>query len=135
MKALFPALASLFTVVFCQTALAGDNERPEGFMPLFNGKDFTGWRVPEGDNGHWKAIDGVIDYDAASEAKGDQSLWTDREFSNFTLRVDWRLKETPYVNPNVPYILPDGTHARDIHGKEMKMMLPDSDSGIFLRGN
>ena len=35
----------------------------------------------------------------------------------------------------MPYILPDGTHARDIHGKVMRMSLPDSDSGIILRGN
>ncbi|MBM4030103.1 MAG: DUF1080 domain-containing protein, partial [Planctomycetes bacterium] len=29
---------------------------------------------------------------------------------------------------------PDGTHARDIQGKEMRLALPDSDSGILLRG-
>jgi hypothetical protein len=42
----------------------------DGFTPLFNGKDFANWVVPEGDNGHWKVIDGVIDYDACSEAPG-----------------------------------------------------------------
>jgi len=51
------------------------------------------------------------------------------------LHVDWRIKEAPYVNPNVPYVLPDGTHARDVHGKELKFALPDSDSGILLRGS
>jgi hypothetical protein len=108
---------------------------PEGFVPLFNGKDFSGWKVPAGDGGHWKIVDGVIDYDAQSESREDKSLWTTREFGDFVLRVSWRIKETPYVNPNVPYILPDGTHARDIHGKEMRMALPDSDSGIMLRGS
>ena len=107
---------------------------PAGFAALFNGRDFSGWKVPEGDGGHWKVIDGVIDYDAESQAKGDKSLWTQREFGDFVLHVDWRIKETPYVNPNVPYILPDGTHARDIQGKEMRLALPDSDSGILLRG-
>jgi len=112
-----------------------DNAVPPGFTALFNGRDFTGWKMPEGDGGHWKIIDGVIDYDAESEAKGDKSLWTKGEFGDFTLRVDWRIKETPYVNPRVPYILPDGTHARDIYGQEMRMSLPDSDSGIMLRGS
>jgi hypothetical protein len=116
-------------------SVAQDGKPPEGFVSLFSGKDFTGWKVPDGDNGHWKVIDGVIDYDARSEARGDKSLWTEKQFTDFTLRVDWRIKETPYVNPNVPYILPDGTHARDIYGKEMKLALPDSDSGILLRGN
>src|SRR3954447_19988633 len=96
---------------------AADNEAPEGFKSLFNGKDLTGWKVPEGDNGHWKVVDGVIDYDAGSEAKGSKDLWSEKQFGDFTVRVDWRIKETPYTNPNVPYILPDGTHAKDVTGK------------------
>jgi hypothetical protein len=111
-----------------------ENVAPAGFVALFNGRDFTGWKVPEGDGGHWKVLSGVIDYDAESQARGDKSLWSERTFGDFVLQVDWRLKEAPYINPDVPYILPDGTHARDIYGKEMKMALPDSDSGILLRG-
>jgi hypothetical protein len=107
----------------------------DGWVSLFNGKDFSGWRVPEGDNGHWRVVDGVIDYDARSEAKGDKSLWTMREYGDFVLRVDWRIKETPYINPNVPDILPDGTHRKGPDGKEIRLSVPDSDSGIFLRGS
>jgi Domain of Unknown Function (DUF1080) len=116
-------------------ATRGADNPPPGFVSLFNGKDFSGWKVPEGDGGHWKILDGVIDYDAESEAKGDKSLYTERQFGDFVLHVEWRIKETPYVNPNVPYILPDGNHAKDIQGKEMRMSLPDSDSGIILRGS
>lgn len=112
-----------------------DNVPPAGFVALFNGRDFSGWKVPAGDNGHWKVVDGVIDYDARSEASGEKSLWTVREFGDFTLLVDWRIKETPYLNPRVPYILPDGSEARDTLGKPFQMTLPDSDSGILLRGN
>lgn len=130
----------LFGVVICGRAGdAGkqqkDNVAPPGFRALFNGKDFTGWKVPDGDNGHWKIIDGVIDYDAESEATGDKSLWHTEDFKDFILRVDWRIKETPYINPRIPYILPDGMHARDIKGRELTLALPDSDSGVFLRGN
>jgi hypothetical protein len=117
-----------------QLAIAADNQPPPGFIALFNGRDFAGWTVPQGDNGHWQVINGVIDYDAQSEAQGDKSLWCEREFGDFVLQVDWRIKATPYINPRIPYILPDGTHARDITGKEMQLELPDSDSGIFLRG-
>jgi hypothetical protein len=92
-------------------ALAEDNVAPAGFVSLFNGHDLSGWKIPEGDGGHWKVVDGVIDYDAESEAPDDKSLWTVKSYRNFVLHVDWRIKETPYVNPNVPYILPDGTHA------------------------
>ncbi len=104
------------------------------FVSLFNGRDFSGWKVPEGDNGHWKIIDGVIDYDASSEAEGDKNLWSAKEYGDFVLKVDWRIKETPYLNPRVPIIKPDGTHKKDAEGKEIKITVPDSDSGIFLRG-
>ena len=104
-------------------------------MALFNGKDLAGWKVPEGDGGHWKVVDGVIDYDAESEAKGDKSLWTEQEYGDFVLQVDWRIKEAPFINKNIPYILPDGTHAKDVHGKELRLPLPDADSGVFLRGD
>jgi hypothetical protein len=114
---------------------AADNTAPAGFTSLFNGRDLTGWKVPAGDNGHWKVVDGAIDYDAESEAQGDKTLWGENEYKDFVLRIDWRIKDTPYINPGVPYILPDGTHARDVTGKEHKLALPDSDSGVFLRGN
>lgn len=64
----------------------------EGYAQLFNGKDLTGWKIPEGDNGHWSVIDGVIDYDARSEAKGDKSLWTKQDFKDFKLHIEWRFK-------------------------------------------
>ena len=106
---------------------------PEGFEVLFNGNDFTNWIIPEGDNGHWKIIDGVIDYDAESEAK-DKNLWSEKEYEDFVLYVDWRIKETPWNNPRVPIIMPNGTHKLDENGKEIKITVPDSDSGILLRG-
>jgi hypothetical protein len=107
----------------------------EKFVPLFNGRDLSGWKVPTGDNGHWRVVDGVIDYDAESEAAGEKSLWTEREFEDFVLRVDWRLKSTPYVNPAVPIIRFDGTHKKDADGKDIRIAVPDSDSGIYLRGS
>lgn len=110
-------------------------EPPAGFTSLFNGKDFANWKLPEGDNGHWKIVDGVIDYDALSEAAGDKNVWSQKEYGDFTLLVDWRIKDTPYINTRVPIILHDGTHKKDAHGKEITISVPDSDSGIFIRGD
>jgi hypothetical protein len=101
---------------------------------LFNGKDLAGWKIPAGDHGHWKVLDGVIDYDARSEAPGDKALWTEREFANFVLRADWRIKETPWVNPGVRIVMPDGRNKKGPDGQEIKIAVPDSDSGIYLRG-
>lgn len=127
-------LPALIALGLAFNVSAADHVAPPGFVSLFNGRDFTGWKVPAGDNGHWRVVDGVIDYDAESEARGDKSLWGETEYGDFTLHVDWRIKATPYVNPNVPYILPDGTHAKDVQGKEHRLALPDSDSGVYLRG-
>lgn len=106
---------------------------PEGFTSLFNGENFNHWIVPVGDNGHWKIIDGVIDYDAESEARGNKSLMSGKEYKDFVLYVDWRIKETPWVNPNVPLILPSGLHKLDENGEPIKLKVPDSDSGVLFR--
>lgn len=128
-------LATLIMGLSCMNLPAADNTPPPGFVALFNGKDFENWKVPVGDNGHWRIVKGVIDYDARSEAKRDKDLWTARDYQDFVLLVDWRIKETPYINKGVPHILPDGSHKKGPDGKELTMAIPDSDSGIFLRGS
>jgi 3-keto-disaccharide hydrolase len=106
--------------------MAAAGEGADDFVSLFNGRDLSGWKIPAGDNGHWRVIDGVIDYDAESEASGDKSLWSAQEFGDFVLRTEWRIKSTPYVNPSVPIIRFDGTHKTDAAGKEIRIAVPDS---------
>jgi hypothetical protein len=113
------------------TAFAAD--APPGFVPLFHGKDLCGWTVPENDGGHWKVLDGVIDYDARSEAKKDKNLWTEKEFGDFTLKIDWKIKEVHGLY-NMPEVLPDGSHKKGPDGKDILTPRPNADSGIYLRG-
>src|SRR5687768_15609182 len=127
---LIPVLI-IFTT--CSSQVRTTNFKKEGFTSLFNGKDLTGWKIPEGDNGHWKVINGVIDYDALSEAKGDKNLYTERSFADFTLHIEWRFKEYSGLYP-MPTILPNGEYARDSMGKVVTFMLPNSDAGIIMRG-
>jgi hypothetical protein len=128
---LFRICRGVLPVLFVAVLMGAGHE--PGFEALFDGSDLSHWIIPTGDNGHWKILDGVIDYDARSEAKGDKNLVSKDSYGDFVLKLEWRIKETPYENPNIPYVLPDGTHARDIHGKEIKLKLPDSDSGVYLR--
>ena len=121
-------VASFSTTSFAQ------GEAEDGFTRLFNGKDFTGWTVPKGDNGHWKVLKGVIDYDAGSEAKGDKNLWTKKEYGNFILKIDWRIKQTSGLF-NVPIVLKDGSYLKDSQGKKLTIKMPNADSGIYLRGS
>lgn len=143
MKTLCIVLLLTFAVAGCadrsRSGTSGTAARStslDEFESLFNGRDLTGWRVPEGDNGHWRVVDGVIDYDAQSEAEDEKSLWTEEEFGDYVLRIDWRIKTVaPYTNPNVPIIMPDGLHKLDANGEVIRMSVPDSDSGIMPRGH
>jgi len=115
-------LLSLFAIT--ATASAEDkaqNQPPEGFKALFNGKDLTGWKGLVGNpksrkemtpdelakaqaeadkkaHEHWKVEDGVIVFDG----KGD-NLCTAKDYGDFELYCDWKI-------------------------------LPKGDSGIYLRG-
>lgn len=132
---IFFAAFSMILLAFISASSVQAQTSGDEWVSLFNGEDLSGWIIPEGDGGHWKVVDGVIDYDAMSEAEGDKSLWSENEYGDFVLRVDWRIKETPYINRNVPIILPDGSHKLDANGEVIRMAVPDSDSGIYVRGD
>ena len=69
----------------------------DGFEPLFNGKDLTGWKYKTGDafdgkteasDGRYTAKDGMI---VVNPGKGTAQLWTVKEFpKNFELRLEFR---------------------------------------------
>lgn len=129
-------LRALFTgcLLLVPTLVFAQGEEEDGFRSLFNGKDLSGWTPPEGDNGHWKVVDGVIDYDAASESPSrDKNLWSEEEFGDFILKLDWRIKETPSLY-DVPIVLQDGSYLKDAAGKTLTIKMPNADSGIYLRG-
>ena len=130
------SLTCIVLALIATAASAGEKKKaPKGFTQLFNGKGLSGWKVPQGDNGHWKVVDGVIDYDARSEAPGrDKNLWTEKEYGDFTLRIDWKIKRTTGLY-SMPVVLPDGTHKLDKDGKEIRIERPNADSGVYVRGS
>lgn len=96
--------------------------KQEGFVPLFNGKDLSGWKglvkdppsrakmtpeelekaqiaADEDMRAHWKVVNGVLVFDG----KG-HSLCTARDYKDFELFVDWKIEK-------------------------------EGDSGIYLRGS
>lgn len=124
----------LLTVALASTLSVSEETPVSGSTSLFNGETLEGWIIPEGDNGHWKVIDGVIDYDALSEADGSKDLWSEKDFGDFELTIEWRLKETQGFY-NVPYVLPDGSYVKDEQGKKVTHPMPNADSGVFVRGS
>ena len=131
-----PPIMIVLLLGVCSLSLhASDAEefQNQGYKSLFNGKNLAGWQIPEGDNGHWKVVDGVIDYDARSEAEGDKNLYTEQQFGDFKLHVEWRFKRHSGLF-DMPVILPNGEYARDENGKVVRFPTPNADSGILIKG-
>jgi len=101
-------LAMVGTLHFQAAARA---ETPQGFTPLFNGTDQSGWKglvgnpatraamsaeelsaaqkeADEAMRAHWKVVDGALEFDG----KG-KSLCTDKDYGDFELYVDWKILE------------------------------------------
>ncbi len=106
----------------------------DGFVSLFDGKTLDGWTTREAKAGDWRVVDGAIDCDPQGEGKGDRHLWTEKEYGDFDLLIDWRIKESPYTNSNARIILPDGSFKKDDDGNLTSVAAPNTDSGVFLRG-
>ncbi len=99
MKRLASLCLPLHTLIGClliAAPLLADDEA--GFQPLFNGKDFTGWRFSGGKDEdareapNWKVKDGVI----LVTGGGSPHLATDKEYADFELRLEWRALRDKY---------------------------------------
>jgi len=85
-------LSVLFAVALigaaaCAVARAGE-EKEEGFVPIFNGKDLAGW---EGDKKLWIVEDGLL-IGRSPGIKYNDFLATTKEYGDFILRFQIRLK-------------------------------------------
>jgi len=106
----------------------------QGFKPLYTGIDFSGWKRDPGHEGHWRTNDWILEYDGKSEAT-NKHLWTEKEFGDFVLMVDWRFTRKPMLK-QVSEILPDGNYALNGDGSRRLVEVPDAgDSGLYLRGS
>ena len=87
----FLLVLALTVVCFYHPALrAADEAAPEGFESLFNGKDLTGWQVNQGGNIKvWGAENGILYVNGA----GGGWLMTDKEYTDFELRLEFKLPE------------------------------------------
>jgi HEAT repeat protein len=91
-------------------ATANLNIPPEGFTPLFNGKDLNGWkglvenpvarakmtptqrataqlRADSVMRAHWSTADGILLFDGKGE-----SICTAKDYADFEMLVDWRIE-------------------------------------------
>ena len=117
-----------------QESLDRSELQVQGFRPLYNGSDLSGWQELPGHRTHWTARDGLIDYDGKSEEK-DKCLWTTTSFCDFVLMADVRLTRRPEMAKS-PVILPNGENEKNADGSNKEVEIPYAgDTGIYLRGD
>ena len=70
-------------------SVLSEEERAEGFIALFNGRDLDGWYVTGDNENGFVVKDRVIEW----AEKGASALRTVRRYGNFILRLDYRIEE------------------------------------------
>jgi len=96
------ALLSVITLTGCaqkSNTLSG-KEKKEGWVLLFNGKDFTGWRQYNGSEmpKNWTIEDNTMKVFTGEGKKpgqgaGGDIIYSIKEFKNFELSIDWKASE------------------------------------------
>lgn len=78
----------LLACLFAFTALFSRSHGEETLRPLFNGTDFTGWKVPE-QSECWTISDSVLQV-RNNEAKVGSTLWTEADFTDFVVELEFK---------------------------------------------
>ena len=70
---------------------SSDADAAEGFRPLFDGKSFEGWKTNENTPKSWKIENGLLVLTG-----GNSHLFTQEEFEDFVVRLQWRAAKKGY---------------------------------------
>jgi len=111
-----PSLSIFCTFGLLVSTIQGAEADAEGFRPLFNGKDTTGWKLrnPDGHNS-WTVENGILK-NTVNKGEHGTDLVTDSKFRNFTVRYE--------------YIVPDGSNSGFyLRGRHEIQILGDYNSG------
>jgi hypothetical protein len=91
-----PVILLALLATACAATHAGDaSSAGEGFVPLFNGKDLTGWIHGSKSGEGYRVRDGVI----FCTATDGGNLFTEKQYADFVLRLEFKL--TPGANNGV----------------------------------
>jgi len=80
------SLALLFVLILSSFAAAED---PHTWVPLFNGKDLTGWANVNTDEDTWSVKDGLL----VCSGHPIGVMRTEKQYENFLLHIEWRHME------------------------------------------
>jgi hypothetical protein len=128
-------VAGLGLMVCLAAAVMAADAPPEGFEALFNGKDLANFKASDAQKKQWVIKeDGTLEFNPTGK-RGEMTLWTEKEFADFTLAFDWKWVgpaqkiQRPHLDPAT------GEEKKDASGKVMNEEVLEYDSGIYVRGN
>ena len=125
------AIAMLALVSLTRAPAADD--KSESFTPLFNGRDFTGWKIylrNNADNNQTKTFT-VENGEIHCTGQPNGYMLTDKEYGDYVLRVQWRFPDKPgnsgvFVHVSGPdKIWPKGVEAQLQNGEAGDFWLVD----------
>ena len=115
------ALACVLSLSAIETAAAADNTPPEGFAALFNGKDLTGWK-------------GLVGTPKTRAAMPADQLAQQQKAADEGMRAHWKVVDGALVFDGEGQSLCTAKDYADFELYVDWKILPDGDSGIYLRG-
>jgi hypothetical protein len=115
---------ALLAVLLAAGRTAVKAEDSDGFVPLFNGKDLTGWKPMGGAPDNWGVADAMI----VCRGTGGGWLGSTREYADFVLRLEYRLP--PGGNSGVYLRAPEKGHISRV-GMEIQIL--DDDAPQYAR--
>jgi hypothetical protein len=97
--------AALILTVMASCSSTKNQSSDKGFTRLFDGTTKTGWHTygKTVAGTPWKVEDGALHFDPAAKKSsgGGGDLVTDKEYSNFHLKIDWKV--APGANSGIIY--------------------------------
>src|SRR5258706_2391331 len=113
---------SICALISATNIVSAADTDAEGFRPLFNDKDTTGWRLrsPKGNNS-WSIEPGGVLKNTVNQGEHGTDLVTEDKFWNFTVKYE--------------YMVPDGSNSGFyLRGRHEIQILGDYKSGKPTRG-
>src|SRR5450432_2217094 len=120
MQSIRYAEAMKFSLLLVLTLVAAADD--PGFVPIFNGKDLNGWTI-RGQYGPGYIVEGGK---IVCPADGGGNLFTEKEYSNFILRFEFRLQDASNngIGIRAPY---EG----DAAYSGMEIQILDHDAAVY----
>jgi len=122
---IFSALI-LTTIMSCSSTKS--QKSTKGFTKLFDGKTTAGWHTygKTTAGSKWKVENGTLLFDPKGENEGGGDLVTDKEYSNFHLKLEWKV--APKSNSGIIfYVHEDPKKYGATYSTGLEMQVLDND--------